>query len=226
MMFPYLEKLCCVILQFFIPRLLIGHRTYWWVKLKNLSIQRLFQTPITCETGPGNPSGHVMINMIIGLWIVKLIETLFYPQGAGASPIKIVIKRISWNLFYAWVGIIVISRIFILAHFPHQCILAILMGLFTYKAVSNYIRYFHGTFKKIIMAFGILASALLVYAYAEVLTGLDVNWSIALAKKYCSKVNLLIPICISIFLLFVTLKRGQSFEVKSFHSHFRKNGYT
>ena len=132
--------------------------------------------------------------MIIGLWIVKLIETLFYPQGAGASPIKIVIKRISWNLFYAWVGIIMISRIFILAHFPHQCILAIIMGLFSYKAVSNYIRYFHGTFKKLILAFGILASALLVYAYAELLTGLDVNWSIALAKKYCSKVNFLIPI--------------------------------
>ena len=169
---------------------MIGHRTYWWVKLKNLNIQKLFQTPITCETGPGNPSGHVMINMIIGLWIVKLIETLFYPQGAGASPIKIVIKRISWNLFYAWVGIIMISRIFILAHFPHQCILAILMGLFSYKAVSSYIRHFHGTFKKLILAFGILASALLVYAYAELLTGLDVNWSIALAKKYCSKVNL------------------------------------
>ena len=99
------------------------------------------------------------------------------------------------------------------------------MGLFSYKAVSNYIIYFHGTFKKLIMAFGILASALLVYAYAELLTGLDVNWSISLAKIYCSKVNFLISNFYK-FLLFVTLKRGQSFEVKSFHSHFRKNGYT
>ena len=43
--------------------------------MKNL---KLFQTQITCETGPGNPSGHVMINMVIGLSIVRLLENLIH----------------------------------------------------------------------------------------------------------------------------------------------------
>ena len=36
---------------------------------KSLCSQRhLLHTPRTCETGPGNPSGHAMINMV--LWYI------------------------------------------------------------------------------------------------------------------------------------------------------------
>ena len=57
-------------------RLLHGQRPFWWIQSKNMKNLKLFQTQITCETGPGNPSGHVMINMVIGLSIVRLLENL------------------------------------------------------------------------------------------------------------------------------------------------------
>jgi glucose-6-phosphatase len=43
----------------------MGHRPFWWVKeyleqIQPLRTPKIFQTPVTCETGPGNPSGHVM----------------------------------------------------------------------------------------------------------------------------------------------------------------------
>ena len=46
--------------------MLHGHRPYWWVQMNNLKSYSLIQTPITCETGPGNPSGHIMMCMVIG----------------------------------------------------------------------------------------------------------------------------------------------------------------
>ena len=59
-------------------RLLHGQRPFWWIQSKNMKNLKLFQTQITCETGPGNPSGHVMINMVIGLSIVRLLENLIH----------------------------------------------------------------------------------------------------------------------------------------------------
>lgn len=37
------------------------HRPYWWVhEFNTLGAPILDQSPLTCETGPGSPSGHVM----------------------------------------------------------------------------------------------------------------------------------------------------------------------
>ena len=56
-----------------IYRLLFGERPYWWVKESPLfsspsSRLTLNQNAMTCETGPGSPSGHVMANLT--LWLV------------------------------------------------------------------------------------------------------------------------------------------------------------
>ena len=50
-------------------RILHGHRPYWYVKQNDLLQLNQFglkQSPITCETGPGLPSGHVMVNVVTG----------------------------------------------------------------------------------------------------------------------------------------------------------------
>ena len=50
-------------------RILHGHRPYWYVKQNDLMQLNQFglkQSPITCETGPGLPSGHVMVNVVTG----------------------------------------------------------------------------------------------------------------------------------------------------------------
>jgi glucose-6-phosphatase len=60
-------------------RLLMGHRPFWWVRevleeLQPLRAPKLRQTPLTCETGPGNPSGHVMSYASICLLLVFAIN--------------------------------------------------------------------------------------------------------------------------------------------------------
>ncbi|TPP61696.1 hypothetical protein FGIG_08680 [Fasciola gigantica] len=44
--------------------LLHGHRPYWWVNIyaqqTNTPIFPIEQFSVTCETGPGSPSGHCM----------------------------------------------------------------------------------------------------------------------------------------------------------------------
>lgn len=41
-------------------RLLMEDRPFWWVREQGGGAVELRQTPLTCETGPGSPSGHVM----------------------------------------------------------------------------------------------------------------------------------------------------------------------
>lgn len=36
------------------------HRPYWWIKEFGARGVDIHQTPLTCETGPGSPSGHIM----------------------------------------------------------------------------------------------------------------------------------------------------------------------
>jgi glucose-6-phosphatase len=65
-------------------RLLFGDRPYWWVHehdgiLKAAAVTRhasgLRQNPLTCETGPGNPSGHVMDSLVLGYVIADVLTT-------------------------------------------------------------------------------------------------------------------------------------------------------
>ncbi|NXP42827.1 G6PC3 phosphatase, partial [Leiothrix lutea] len=50
--------------EFLFKWFLFGERPYWWVHESGLSSREqlpLRQFPVTCETGPGSPSGHCMI---------------------------------------------------------------------------------------------------------------------------------------------------------------------
>ena len=165
------------------------------IQIKNITNTNhgLIQTPITCETGPGNPSGHVMINMVIGLTFVKLIESLVYSNGTEGDPIKLMVKRISWNVLYLWILLMVTSRVFILAHFPHQCILAVILGFLCFKLIFNDQTWIYpiwnSTLEKIFMALFLLLSAIFVYVKSDDFIGFDINWSIDLAYTYCQNVS-------------------------------------
>ena len=105
-----------------------------------------------------------MINMLIGLTLVKLIESLVYSNGTEGDPIKLMVKRISWNVLYLWILLMVTSRVFILAHFPHQCILAVILGFLCFKLIFNDQTWIYPiwnrTLEKIFMALFLLLSAI------------------------------------------------------------------
>nr|KAF6415726.1 glucose-6-phosphatase catalytic subunit [Molossus molossus] len=64
-------------------RILFGQRPYWWVLdtdyYSNTSAPLIKQFPVTCETGPGSPSGHAMGTA--GVYYVMVTSTLSIFRG-------------------------------------------------------------------------------------------------------------------------------------------------
>ena len=96
-----------------------GERPYWWFHQSRMYPydMDIIQTHITCETGPGMPSSHSQTTAIV--WYA-LLDTWVHTQGGG------------WTLpsFLYWTIqlLIGLSRSFVGAHFPHQCIAGTMLG--------------------------------------------------------------------------------------------------
>jgi len=165
--------------------ILHGHRPYWYVKQNDLLQLNQFglkQSPITCETGPGLPSGHVMVNVVTGLTIVNFLISCARDSGLS-NPVTLVLRRVLWNGFFVFIATVMASRIYILAHFPHQCVVALIFGYLSCQFSVKRI----GKLKKICLAVFCLLSALTIYFKAEFFLGFDINWSLQLAHRHCQK---------------------------------------
>ena len=100
---------------------LIGaERPYWYVKEHGLP--DVHQTEITCETGPGSPSGHLMENYAMFYILADFIT------GLPDLRTKLWISRTVWAAFYVLIGLLFVSRTYCSAHFPDQCVLGIICG--------------------------------------------------------------------------------------------------
>ena len=97
--------------------MLQGERPYWWVKEHSTNIS-LIQTPLTCETGPGVPSGHSQAAATI---MFCLLDSISGHMTRGTCLLYIIFV-ISQVLMWS-------SRLYISAHFPHQCLLGCAVGL-------------------------------------------------------------------------------------------------
>ncbi|XP_022249743.1 glucose-6-phosphatase 2-like isoform X2 [Limulus polyphemus] len=68
--------------------ILHGERPYWWVRETEVYNKTGSNTPVlqqyfmTCETGPGSPSGHAMVSAAV--WYV-LLNTLLEKSGVVSS---------------------------------------------------------------------------------------------------------------------------------------------
>lgn len=115
----------------FACRLVAEDRPYWWIQENRRALSGLpplQQTPETCETGPGSPSGHAMVNYVIWFAIAHLLCGPRSRLGSGAATAGSVANRVVWNVFF-WLQVLTfLSRTFIAAHFPHQCFLGSLIG--------------------------------------------------------------------------------------------------
>eukprot|EP00667_Euglena_gracilis_P013683 EG_transcript_14122 len=84
--------------------LLRGERPFWMD-------DRFMQVDLTCETGYGNPSGHVMVTAAV--WGFLCLRT--------HSPVLV-----AWSvLLLLLVGV---SRVYLAAHYPHQVLLGLVVG--------------------------------------------------------------------------------------------------
>ncbi|KAM8795385.1 glucose-6-phosphatase 3 [Eudromia elegans] len=163
---------------------LFGERPFWWVHESGLFEERplsLHQFPVTCETGPGSPSGHCMIT---GAALWPLVRAL---TALASSRTRSTVLRLGPFAAYALLLLAVgLSRIFILAHFPHQVVGGILAG-----AALGWGLQAHAPAARSRRFFACASLALLLGAAglhrAMTAAGVDVDWSIRLATKWCAE---------------------------------------
>lgn len=163
--------------------LLFGGRPYWWVNENKHLFEAeptIMQFRLTCETGPGNPSGHAMVTCSV--WYLMVTAIIHYKLTKEKSG---VLKGLCWTVFLVVLVCVNISRCFIAAHFPHQVLLGSVVGV-TLAYIFNHISTHHLTLKHhVTMACMILTSSLVVFYILEWL-GYDPAWTFPKAKKWCA----------------------------------------
>ncbi|KAG8446928.1 hypothetical protein GDO86_014398 [Hymenochirus boettgeri] len=160
--------------------LLFGERPFWWIhesgKYDGLN---LTQFPSTCETGPGSPSGHCMITGA-ALWPVVMYFNSRLPKRTLQSLVPVLL----YTLLIVGVAI---SRILILAHFPHQVLAGIITGVCLGHSLQRTVPGEDRGFQYFaLVSLMLLLAALLLHFLMNVF-GMDLSWSISLATKWCAK---------------------------------------
>ncbi|KAK2820641.1 hypothetical protein Q5P01_023600 [Channa striata] len=162
---------------------LFGERPFWWIGESGLFVNRqpeVYQFSSTCETGPGSPSGHAMVTGAVWWVVTSSLGSFLYSRTHS-----IVLSAVPYVLYVLLLIAVGISRVFILAHFPHQVIAGSITGVILGIVLSRRVPegrpllFFFG------FSIGILIGSLMLQAGLQQL-GIDLSWSIALAKKWCS----------------------------------------
>ncbi|KAM8888601.1 glucose-6-phosphatase a, catalytic subunit, tandem duplicate 1 [Synchiropus picturatus] len=169
---------------------LFGERPYWWVhETRFYGAQRpptVQQFPITCETGPGSPSGHAM--GAAGVWYVMITAVLAVATERKCPPL---LYRFLWMLLcglMCCVGLVVcIARVYVAAHFPHQVVAGIMTGLAVAHVVSRLKWIDSATIMTYLSTIAVLTSFTVGFYLLLEAVGVDLLWTIPKAQKWCVK---------------------------------------
>ncbi|XP_041029284.1 glucose-6-phosphatase 3 [Carcharodon carcharias] len=165
--------------------LLFGERPFWWIHESGVyseqQMPELKQFYSSCETGPGSPSGHAMITG--AAWWVMMTKLSTFIYNRTRSSLAKTIPAVLYTVMLLAIGI---SRIFILAHFPHQVLAGIITGAVLGFLLGRYepenIKLIH----YVTTSIGLLLSAVCLYWGLNYI-GVNVSWTILLATKWCAK---------------------------------------
>ncbi|XP_062813472.1 glucose-6-phosphatase 3 isoform X2 [Anolis carolinensis] len=162
---------------------LFGERPFWWMfesgfSKKGVDFPRQF--PSSCETGPGSPSGHCMITGA-ALWPVVTALTTQLSQHSKSWLVKILPFQVYLLLLLA----IGLSRLFILAHFPHQVLAGILTGISLGWLLEPRVPLGRGLHFYLWTSLSLLLGSMTIY-WTLIVLGIDLSWSINLATKWCA----------------------------------------
>lgn len=168
--------------------ILQGERPYWWVREANTNgkstIPDLEHLPLTCETGPGSPSGHSMSAAAIGFVVISaLLDQCVHKI---TSPVKRRrVERVLWFVYTCTVAMIGVARLRLATHFPHQVLLGAFAGVVGGWLVWNLpIERFQ---RKHYYAFALSLFLWAVITYFSLqLFGVDPNRTLQLALKHCA----------------------------------------
>ncbi|XP_062994770.1 glucose-6-phosphatase 3 isoform X2 [Elgaria multicarinata webbii] len=163
---------------------LFGERPFWWMFESGFSRKgEIFprQFPASCETGPGSPSGHCMITGA-ALWPIVNTLTARISQHSKSC----IMKAAPLNAYLLLLLAVGLSRIFILAHFPHQVLGGIVAGISLGWLLESRVPLERALHFYLWASVSLLLSTLMTY-WTLVAFGVDLAWSINLATKWCTK---------------------------------------
>ncbi|XP_061087033.1 glucose-6-phosphatase catalytic subunit 1-like isoform X2 [Conger conger] len=174
---------------------LFGERPYWWVHetpyYNNSSIPHIEQFPMTCETGPGSPSGHAMgaagvyYIMVTSLLAISLKK---YENSTKKRSLSVSVRCVRgtlWAFFWGVQVCVCLSRVFIAAHFPHQVIAGVITGMIVAEAFSRVQWIYSASLKKYVYITLFLLSFAVGFYVLLKLLGVDLLWTLEKAKKWC-----------------------------------------
>ncbi|XP_030642465.1 glucose-6-phosphatase 2-like [Chanos chanos] len=171
--------------------ILFGHRPYWWVQktqfYENTSLPQLEQFHITCETGPGSPSGHAMGSSCVWYVMVTAALNLSRPSRntSGSQRFRLVWSFL-WSAFWVIQISVCVSRVFIATHFPHQVILGVLAGMLVAEAFEHVPSIHTASVRVYLQTSMFLFSFAISFYYLLKMIQVDLLWSVSKAKKWCA----------------------------------------
>lgn len=166
-----------------------GERPYWWIHETQVYNRTGINTPdiqqffLTCETGPGSPSGHSMVTAAV--WYV-ILDSYLQKYNIIKKNSSNIISKFCWLAYLVLVTTVSASRVFIAAHFPHQCFIGIAVGCLVAWALDNINQKKINTLSYCAITAGMLASAFSVYGFLKAM-GVNPMWSVDRAIKWCAK---------------------------------------
>uniref|UniRef100_A0A8D8GF36 Glucose-6-phosphatase n=2 Tax=Culex pipiens TaxID=7175 RepID=A0A8D8GF36_CULPI len=166
--------------------ILAEDRPFWWVRetseFTTLNRPKLYQNELTCEPSPGNPSGHLMTSTTYLYVIFSVLEEAAVLRHG--KPVVISLRV----CYYFSLLLISISRMYFGCHFLHQCIFGILAGVLLTKVTMSlsFEKYLTKLTRRRRLAYCCLICLLLLGIYwGQKLFGVDPQWPVKMAFKWC-----------------------------------------
>ncbi|XP_033624180.1 glucose-6-phosphatase 3-like [Asterias rubens] len=174
-------------LNLILKKLLHGQRPYWWIHFSNLFNDSnrpiIKQYRLTCETGPGVPSGHAMVTTAV--WFIMMSSLATYLQSANQkSRTTKLLSLLPWLFLSGLASVVCVSRVFIASHFTHQVFLGVFVGLVVGLLVAKLPVETFATSTHLAFAF---STVLVTFIQNGLLIAMDSDpaWSIPLALRWC-----------------------------------------
>ncbi|XP_051927492.1 glucose-6-phosphatase a, catalytic subunit, tandem duplicate 1 isoform X2 [Hippocampus zosterae] len=169
---------------------LFGERPYWWIHETHFyganEAPSLQQFAVTCETGPGSPSGHAM--GAAGVWYVMVTAVLHMAAEKRCPPSLYKLLRLVLGVLMGLVLLgVCMSRVYLAAHFPHQVLAGIVTGVMVAEFMSK-VKWIHGaSFRTYAFTTLLLTSFAVGFYLLLKILGVDLLWTLEKAQRWCAR---------------------------------------
>ncbi|XP_044153589.1 glucose-6-phosphatase catalytic subunit 1-like [Bufo gargarizans] len=171
--------------------ILFGQRPYWWVHdteyYNNMTAPTIQQFPVTCETGPGSPSGHAMGSAGVYYVMVTSLLTILLNKKHSITFKSRCLQAALWAGFWVVQICVGLSRIFLAAHFPHQVVCGVISGMLVAEVFGNVRYIYKASLKRYVYTTLFLFSFALGFYLVLKAVGVDLLWTLEKAKRWCDR---------------------------------------